>query len=122
MEMARKTGRDVTLIAAGEQRDLKTGERIMYERRPSRRIFAVEDYLGCGAIVSYMSLPKSGEAIACELAFKACEERLEEILLKSFSGQYLVKHRRIRDVEHAARLNLYDVVPVMRAKKIERFS
>jgi 2-phosphosulfolactate phosphatase len=118
--LAKKTGRDVTLIAAGEQRDLESGERVMYERRPAWRIFAIEDYLGCGAILSFMSLHKSAEAAGCELMFNACKGIVKELMLDSFSGQYLVSHRLKKDVEHASRLNLYDAVPVIRDRRIER--
>jgi 2-phosphosulfolactate phosphatase len=119
VRIAEKTGRDVTLIAAGEQRDLENGERVMYERRPAWRIFAIEDYLGCGAILSFMSLAKSAEAAGCELMFNACRGIVKELMLDSFSGQYLVKHRRKKDVEHASRLNLYNTVPVIRDGRIE---
>jgi 2-phosphosulfolactate phosphatase len=116
---ALRTERDVTVIAAGEQRDLESGERIMYEKKPSRRIFAIEDYLGAGAIISHIALPKSAEALACELSFQSCRNRLEEIMVGSFSGRYLARHRRTGDVEHAARLNLYDTAAMMREGRIE---
>jgi 2-phosphosulfolactate phosphatase len=119
--LAEKTGRDVTLVAAGEQRDLDSGERVMYERRPSWRIFALEDYLGCGAILSGISLQKSAEAIGCELMFNACKDIIKDLLLDCFSGQYLTLHRSKKDVEHAARLNLYSTVPVIHNNRIERF-
>lgn len=109
--LARETGRDVTVIAAGEQQALSSGDRIMYAKEASRPIFAVEDYLGCGAVLSSMDLPMSGEARACRQAFPACRDHLERIILDSFSGRYLVRHRRRKDVIHACRLNCYDVVP-----------
>jgi 2-phosphosulfolactate phosphatase len=120
--LAEETGRDVTLIAAGEQRDLENGQRVMYERKPAWRIFAIEDYLGCGAILSSMSLTKSAEAAGCELMFNACKGIVKELMLDSFSGQYLVNHRRKKDVEHASRLNLYNAVPVIRDRRIERLT
>ncbi len=117
--LARQTGRDVTVIAAGEQQALATGERIMYAKEACRPVFAVEDYLGCGALLSAMGLPESGEALACRHAFIACREHTERILLDSFSGRYLVRHRRREDVIHASRLNHYDVVPRFKGGWIE---
>jgi 2-phosphosulfolactate phosphatase len=116
--VAREKRCNVTVIAAGEQQAIDTGERIVYIKKRSRRVFAVEDYLGCGAIIASTSLAKTAEAIVCERAFKASQDRLEELLLESFSGTYLVQNNRVGDVKHAAQLNYYDVVPVVHKGKI----
>lgn len=110
---------NVTVIAAGEQQAIDTGEKIVYVKKRSRRVFAVEDYLGCGAIISSMTLSKSPEAEVCESAFKGSHEKIEELLLASWSGEYLVQHHLVDDVKHAAQLNRYDVVPVICDGKIE---
>lgn len=60
--MAVETRCQVTLIAAGEQQTIDTGEKIVYVKKKARRVFAVEDYLGCGAIISYTMLLKNTEA------------------------------------------------------------
>jgi len=115
---AQEKHRAITIIAAGEQRAVDTGERIVYERKEAYRVFAVEDYLAAGAIISYMESSKSAEAQACELSFVAARERLLELLLRSFSGRYLVENGLENDVRHAAQLNSYDVIPMIHDGKI----
>jgi 2-phosphosulfolactate phosphatase len=119
LKVAIKCGRSVTMIAAGEQEALASGERIMYIHKAARRVFAVEDYLGCGAILDSMALPKSPEARVSMLAFRAARPRIKRLLLESFSGIYLAQRGLRKDVEHAARVNAYDVIPVIRDGKIE---
>jgi 2-phosphosulfolactate phosphatase len=115
---AQETHRTITIIAAGEQRAVDTGERIVYERKEAYRVFAIEDYLAAGAIISYMESSRSAEAQVCELSFVAARERLLELLLKSFSGRYLVENGLENDVKHAVQLNSYDVIPVIHNGKI----
>lgn len=112
--LAHRLGTDVTIVAAGEQRAIDTGERIVYEKKAAYPVFAIEDYLASGAIMSYTKLAKSAEARVCELAFSGTKNDIEDILLGSFSGQYLVQHGRQEDVAYAVRLNLYDVIPCIR--------
>ncbi|MDH4210967.1 MAG: 2-phosphosulfolactate phosphatase [candidate division WOR-3 bacterium] len=109
--LARRRRVNVTVIAAGEQRAIDNGERIVYEEKAAYPVFAIEDYLASGAIMSFSDLEKSAEAQVCELAFGGAKENIEDLLLDSFSGKYLVQHNLRDDVEHAARLNLYDVIP-----------
>ncbi len=114
------TGKNVTVVACGEQRALATGERIIYLKEDAQRVFAIEDYLACGAIISAVTMAKTSEAEVCEAAFRACKDRLFELLLGSFSGRYLQEKELITDVEHAAQLNLYDIVPVVCKGRIEK--
>jgi 2-phosphosulfolactate phosphatase len=116
--LAREKQTDVTVIAAGEQRAVDTGERIVYEKKAAYPVFAIEDYLACGAIVSYSRLKKSAEARVCQLTYQCSKNRLEEFMLDGFSGRYLVQNNLSSDVEHAARLNLYDVIPVIKDSRI----
>ena len=116
--LARQVRIGVTLIAAGEQRAIDTGERIVYEKRNSYPVFAIEDYLACGAIIHYSKLVKSAEARVCEFAFNCAKDVIKDLLLESFSGLYLVQHGLRDDVTHAANLNLYDVIPCIREGKI----
>jgi len=118
--LACRESADVTIIAAGEQRSIDTGERIVYERKSAYPVFAIEDYLACGAIMSYSEMAKSAEAQVCELAFNAARGKIEELLLGSFSGRYLVQNGLRDDVLHALRLNLYDVIPYIRDGKISK--
>lgn len=116
--VAQEKHRNITIIAAGEQRAVDTGERIVYEPKEAYRVFAIEDYLASGAILSYLQGSKSAEAQICELSFVATRERLLEFLLKSFSGRYLIENGLENDVKHAAQLNSYDVIPVIHDGKI----
>ncbi len=116
--IARSMNTNVTIIAAGEQRAVDTGERIVYEKRAAYPVFAIEDYLGSGAIICYSDLQKSAEAQVCQWAFERSTKMLIELMLDSFSGRYLVQNNLREDVEHAARLNLYDVIPIIKDGKI----
>ena len=120
--VAQERHRAVTIIAAGEQRAVATGDRIVYEREESHRVFAIEDYLAAGAIISYMASAKTAEAWVCEMSFVAVRERLHELLRRSFSGRYLVQNGLESDVTHAAQLNSYNVIPVIHNGKITRLS
>jgi 2-phosphosulfolactate phosphatase len=75
--------------------------------------FAVEDYLGAGALLSHLDLDKSPEAQACEVAFRGVQEGLEEILLTCGSGIELREKGYRADVLHAARMDLYGTVPLL---------
>lgn len=116
--VARERGNNVTVIAAGEQRAIDTGERIVYDTRAGYPVFAVEDYLGCGAIIHHSSLNKNAEALVCETTYRASQKEIIGYLLESFSGRYLVQNDLQEDVKHAAQLNLYDVIPVVCDGKI----
>jgi 2-phosphosulfolactate phosphatase len=117
-KLAKETKKNVMVIAAGEQRAIDTGERIVYVLKKAYRVFAIEDYLGAGAIIFYSGLRKKPEAQVCARAFEASKNDLEGLLRDSFSGRYLVQNNLIEDVRHAAQLNSYDVIPVIRDKKI----
>ena len=121
-KLARRSRINVTMIAAGEQRAVDTGERIVYEKKNAYPVFAIEDYLACGAIIHYSELVKSAEAYLCELAFNSAQDKTEELLLESFSGRYLVQHGLREDVTHATRLNLYDVIPCISEGRIAGLS
>jgi 2-phosphosulfolactate phosphatase len=75
--------------------------------------FAIEDYLGAGAVLAAIPFSKSPEAELCEIAFCSARERISELLHESGSGRELRERGFGGDVEHAARCNLYDSVPVM---------
>lgn len=107
------TDRNVTMLACGEQRAFASGERIIYVKEDGQRVFAVEDYLACGAIISFIDMDKTAEATICEATFRATRDHLLELMLGSFSGRYLNDKGLAADVEHAAQINLYDTVPVV---------
>lgn len=100
------TDAGVTVLACGERRQSPSEDGDLR--------FAVEDYLGAGAILAGIDAMKSPEAQACEAAFRGMREGLEDALLNCGSGIELQAKGRIEDVVFAAQLNVFDVVPVMR--------
>lgn len=107
---------DVTVLACGERWRLPAEEGVLR--------FALEDYLGAGAVLATLSaLPFSQtvEAQACGATFRALREQLEATLWECESGQELRTKGLGEDVRHAAQLNVYDTVPVLRGERLEAF-
>ncbi|MBA2393557.1 MAG: 2-phosphosulfolactate phosphatase [Ktedonobacteraceae bacterium] len=82
---------------------------------------ALEDYLGAGAILSYLPQEKSPEARVCEGAFVQVRDDLHAMLWECGSGRELREKGFGMDVQHAARLNAYETVPHMRGDHFEAF-
>lgn len=96
----------VTVIACGER------EKGPDDDGPIR--WAVEDYLGAGAVLYYLTAEKSPDAIVCENAFLSCRDRIGDIHWKCPSGIELREIGFGQDVKHSARLNIYDCIPELR--------
>jgi len=94
---------------------LACGERWRQPSEDGELRFAIEDYLGAGAIIVNLpeSLSRSPEAALCEGAFRSAEGSLHDVLWESGSGRELRAAGYPQDVEHAMQLNLYDTVPRM---------
>jgi len=104
-----ETNHAVTVLACGERWTEP------HEDGPLR--FAVEDYLGAGAILSQMSLDKSPEAQVCQAAFESVEQQIEYIIW-ACGGAIELRERGFEgDVIHAAKFNLFDVVPLLKDGK-----
>ena len=103
----------VTIIACGERWSMPSEDGALR--------FAIEDYLGAGAIVSYLSCDKSPEARVCEGAFVQVRDDLEALLWESATGRALRERGFASDIEHAARLNSYETVPIMQKNRLELF-
>jgi 2-phosphosulfolactate phosphatase len=73
-------------------------------------------FVGACAILCALpaTLARSPEALVCQGAFLAVRDDLAAILTRSGSGRELRQAGYPQDVEHAARLDVYDAVPVMR--------
>jgi len=99
---ARKTGRHVTVIAAGEQ----------WEDGTMR--VAVEDLLGAGAIIAKMQGDRSSEAAAAAAVFERFADDLPAALNDSVSGRELIERGFAKDVELAAQHNVSRCVPVLK--------
>ncbi|MGF1505163.1 MAG: hypothetical protein GYB64_16675 [Chloroflexi bacterium] len=91
---ARQFGRRVAVIPAGERwRHSRT-------MRP-----ALEDWLGAGAVVSYLSGNLSPEAEAAAAAFEHARHHLVDALARTASGQELFEHDMADTIDIAAALN-----------------
>lgn len=105
---------DVTVIACGER--WKTSS------EDGQLRVAIEDYLGAGAILSYLASEKSPEAQICEGAFIQTQDRLQALLWDCGSGRELRAIGFEQDVTAAARLNVYDTVPWMHDDRLEQWT
>ena len=119
-EISRELLKSVTIVAAGEQRAIDTGERIVYDKLAAYPIFAIEDYLASGAIINHTELEKSAEARLCQLTYECARDQIEDLLFDSFSGRYLVENDLAEDITYAARLDVFDTVPSMHHGKIAK--
>lgn len=103
----------VAVIACGERWE-------EVEDEGERLRFAIEDYLGAGAVLAGIPCSKSPEAELCEMAFRTAGDRIPELLIESGSGRELIAKGFGGDVEHASQVNLYDTVPIMDAGRFVR--
>jgi 2-phosphosulfolactate phosphatase len=83
--------------------------------------FALEDYLGAGAVLSSMPFAQTIEAQDCGATFQAMQNDLEAVLWDCENGQELRAKGLGEDVCDAAQLDIYDTAPVLRAERLEIF-
>lgn len=95
----------VTVVAAGERYEEPSVDGVIR--------FAVEDYLGAGAILGAIVADKSPEAMVCESAFVQLRHRVGELLWGCESGRELRDRGAKEDVHHASQLDHYGAVPVL---------
>jgi len=107
------TDRCVTIIACGERWHPPAADGAL-------RV-ALEDYLGAGAILASLRYERSPEARVCASACTHSRLDLAALLWECGSGRELRGMGFPEDVRHAAQLNSYDAVPVMRGKHLERY-
>jgi 2-phosphosulfolactate phosphatase len=105
---------NVTVLACGERWPTPAEEGILR--------FALEDYLGAGAVLTALPFPQTVEARACGTTFRALHDQLVAVLWECESGQELRTKGLGEDVRHAAQLNIYDTVPVLRGERLEAFA
>jgi 2-phosphosulfolactate phosphatase len=110
-DISRDRGTGVVLVPAGEA--VEDQETDLEHRR-----FAVEDYLGCGAVLSELKTELDAEASACREAFLAAKSGLAGIIRDSPSGRYLVDRGHAADLSHCVQLSIYEVLPVVRDGRI----
>ena len=75
--------------------------------------FALEDYLGAGAVLARLEGDKSAEARAAEAAWHGAGADIEAVLLDCGSGRELQGRGYQADVRLAARLDAFPAVPVL---------
>jgi 2-phosphosulfolactate phosphatase len=76
--------------------------------------FAIEDYLGAGAILSACGGDLSPEARVCATAFDGSRDRALDLLLECASGRQLRTWGLEDDVRFAAQIDASNVVPILR--------
>jgi 2-phosphosulfolactate phosphatase len=95
----------VTVIACGE--------RWAHSSEDGALRFALEDFLGAGAILCQLDDDLSPEAQLCAAAFQSQRDRILDLLLGCGSGRELLARNDRASVELAAALDRYSVVPVL---------
>ena len=99
---AKQFGERIAVIPAGER----------WQDGATR--FALEDWLGAGAILDALDGNFSPEARAAREAFRALQAQLGSVLAQCGSGKELLAKHLARDVELASALNVSDAVPQLR--------
>lgn len=113
-DLLESTEQNVTVIACGE--------RWQPPNEDGALRFAIEDYLGAGAILSHLPHPHSPEANLCATAFQHARSALSTLLGECGSGRELREKGLGDDVRHAAQLDRYGAVPVMRNDWLQPWS
>ena len=100
-EYAQQNGKSICVIASGERWDDNSTR------------FSLEDYLGAGAILSYLRGEFSPEAMAAKSIFECYREDLYEIISNSVSGKQKQSKNLEMDVRLACELNISHSIPVL---------
>lgn len=93
----------VTVVACGEREVRLDGS--------DELRFAIEDYLGAGAVISHLNSTRSPEAQVCEAAFVRSRKDIHDLIWESVSGRELRALGFGADVSFAARVNSLNVCP-----------
>jgi 2-phosphosulfolactate phosphatase len=105
-QLRRQIGGNITVVPCGEQWSDK-GE-LEDSLRP-----AIEDYLGAGAILSYLEGSRSPEAEVCFGAFVQSKDKLKDLIWECGSGRELRERGFAEDVMYCSRLNDCQTVPIL---------
>lgn len=76
--------------------------------------FALEDYLGAGAVLSRIEARMSPEAEVCRAAFEASRNNIRGLLWECASGRELREKGLSEDVDRCSALDVLGVAPVLR--------
>ena len=105
-EYAISVGKNISVIPAGErwQEQFASNGTIR---------FAIEDFIGAGAIISYLKGSLSPESKSALAVFESVKENLLEEIKKCSSGRELIERGFENDVNLACELNVSDCVPLL---------
>ncbi|HYK73492.1 MAG TPA: 2-phosphosulfolactate phosphatase [Pseudoneobacillus sp.] len=110
-QIRKETKANITVVPCGEQwDDVRDQENSL---RP-----AMEDYLGAGAILSYLDGDLSPEGEVCVGAFQQSKAKLNDLIWDCGSGRELRERGFEDDVSHSSRLNVFQTVPIL---KVDQF-
>ncbi len=98
---AAQQGRDVAVIAAGER----------WEDGTIR--FAIEDWIGAGAIISRLAGNRSAEAEAAAASFERLRLSIHDTLATCASGRELIERGYPDDIDFASEVDADAVVPLL---------
>jgi 2-phosphosulfolactate phosphatase len=104
---------NLTVLACGERWRTPDEEGVLR--------FAIEDFLGAGAILAALPFSRTMEAQVCVAAFAAVRDQLDAALWECESGQELRAKGMGEDVRFAAQLDLFDTAPILRGERLEVF-
>jgi len=92
---------------------IPSGERFIYSPTDSALRPSLEDWIGAGAIISYLDyhLHLSPEAQTAKYVFDAYRDQLQNTLKSCSSGVELISKGYEADVELASQLNISSIVP-----------
>ena len=104
-EFAQTQGARISIIPAGE--------RFFYSATDSALRPSLEDWVGAGAIISYLQGRLSPEAQTAKLVYEAHRHNLLNILNTCVSGVELIHKDHANDVLLASQLNVNNIVPLL---------
>ncbi len=96
-----KYGQRIAVIPSGEKLDDGS-------LRPS-----FEDFIGAGAVISYLGGKFSPEAQLASEAYQGLRQSLERLIKQCSSGQELIRRGFKQDVDLASEMNVSDCVPML---------
>ncbi len=102
-EFAQSHGQRISVIPAGE--------RFFYSRTDSALRPSLEDWIGAGAIISYLQGQLSPEAHTAKLVYEAHCDTLQAVLSQCVSGVELIDKDHANDVILASQVNVNTIVP-----------
>ncbi|MDM5315253.1 2-phosphosulfolactate phosphatase [Fictibacillus sp. b24] len=106
MFMKNKLNAPISVIACGERWGNAAHDE--NELRPG-----IEDYLGAGAIISFLKGSLSPEAFVCKQAFEASKHNLPSLIKNCGSGKELIERGFEEDVHFCMQYNKSSTVPIL---------